>query len=244
MNTTSKTFIAACLLCTSIPSLADINEPPATPDIATVTVTGVKDRDTMPYSIVFKQMNEFNELKENDKIYLRFLLEIKKDVPIKFSDVVISVEGGDVKLPVKVEDDGTVDFPVSQAAFDAKAEILTNQSGGKLKIIYAPGIKVPAEKSFHYAELMDGVKQSTSMMRKFWHFFFPSFLGASLKYANAHGQSLTIQTKGGDKRLIVDASRKSIALPYDSTLYRENPILVISELPEKIVPYNVGPQTF
>lgn len=244
MNKTTGFLLAAALLYISVPLCAGATEPPVPPvppDMSTVTVKGIKDRDTMPYSILYKQMLDFKNLKENDKIYLRFFFEIKKGFPTKFGDLVVSVDGGDLHLPATVEDDGTVNLPVSQAAFDANAEILTNQGGGSLKVFYGPGIKIPAENTFRYSEIMDGVKQSTSMMRKFWHFFFPSFLGASVRYADAHGQSLTIKAKGGDETLVVDASRKSIVLPYDPVLYRENPMVIVSERPQKILPYNTAP---
>lgn len=79
------------------------------------------------------------------------------------------------------------------------------------------------------------------MMKKFWFFLFPSFIGASLRYPEAGEQYLVIHSQKGDQRVDIDASRKVIALELDSALYDENPMVTVSEKPLKILPFNVKP---
>ena len=242
-----KSQVAFCLFLgvfshaasAQVPEQADPPvDPPAT---ATVVISEIKDRDTMPYGDAFKKMEEFGRLKENDKIYLRFFVELKKSSAKKIGDVTIMLDGGDLHQRVAIEDDGTLGLPLSQAAADAKAEIISNQGGGTLKIYYGPGIKVPEATTFKYRDIMDGVNQSSGMMKKFWNFLYPSFKGASLRYAEVHDQYLVIQKKDGDEKIAIDPDRKSIVLEMDSVLYRDNPTVVVSERPRKILPFNVAP---
>lgn len=236
-----KSKLALCLSVAWLPFAASAQAPADANDTPKVIISEIKDRDTMPYGDAFKKMEEFGRLKENDKIYLRFFVELKKNSPKKISDVAITLEGAELHHPVAVEDDGTLGLPVSQAAANAKAEILSNQGGGTLKIYYGPGIKVPETTTFKYRDIMDGVKQSSGMMKAFWSFLYPSFRGASLRYAEAHDQYVVIQKKDGDEKIVIDPDRRSIVLEMDSVLYRDNPTVVVSERPRKILPFNVAP---
>lgn len=210
------------------------------PEPAKVVISEIKDRDTMPYSDAFERMQAFNGLKDSDKIYLRFFVEVKKSAK-KMSDVKITLDGQDLHQSVALDDDGTLGLPVSREAVDAKAEIMSNQGGGTVKIYYGPGIKVPEGTVFKYRDIMDGVKQSSGMMKKFWSFLYPSFKGASLRYADARDQYVVIQKKDGDEKIVIDPDRKSIVLELDSVLYRDNPTVLVSERPKKILPFNVAP---
>lgn len=237
MKNYSKTACALLFTCLSFAVHAQEAAPEAE-SIPTVVVKQVKDPDMMAYSKVFEYMKEFETVKPHDKIFLRFFVVPKGDA--KISDLKLTVEGDGVNLPVDIETDGTVHFPVSEAAYAAKADVYTNQKTGRYKIYYGPGIQVPETTSFHYRDLMDGVKQSTAMMKKFWFFLFPSFIGASLRYPEANGQYLVIHSKSGDQRIDIDTGRKVIALELDGALYTENPMVTVSEKPFKISPFNVS----
>lgn len=211
---------------------------PAMPE--TVIVKGIRDPEMIDYKSVVKRMKQFDALRETDKIYLRFFM-VPKAKDANISDFRVRLEGKEFEMSVPVEADGTVRLPFSEQALAAEAEVVTNQKAGTLDIYYGPGIKVPEGLSFKYRDVMDGVKQSTSMMKKFWTFLFPSFKGASLRYTKADGQFMIIHAKAGEDKRTIDLARKSIALELDSDLYEENPQITVSERPAKIAPYNVAP---
>lgn len=212
---------------------------PETQEMQTVIIKKLKDPDMMSYAYVFEKMAAFQKLKQQDKIFLRFFAVPKGGV--KLSDVQMSLEGEGISVPLAMEPDGTIDLPRSQDAYDKKADVLTNQKPGSLKVHYGPGIKVPESQAFKYRDIMDGVKQSTAMMKEFWSFFFPSFKGASLRYAAPEGQYLLIRSASGEKRVNIDPQRKSIPVELDSDLYDENPDVWVSHQPLKISPFNVTP---
>lgn len=216
------------------------NAPEAEAPMQTVVVRQIKDPDMMAYSYVFEKMQDFEKLKEKDKIFLRFFA-----VPIgdaQLSKLRLTLEGPERSEELKVEPDGTIEFPFSEQAYATKAEVMTNQKLGAFKVHYGPGIKVPASTTFKYRDVMDGVKQSTTMMKKFWNFLFPSFKGASLRYATAEGQYAIIQSAQGERRIEINPDKKSIAIELDSSLYEENPTVTVSQKPDKISPFNVKPK--
>jgi len=237
-----KNFLAAaCLfsfICLSFAARAQeisVDAPP----VQEVEIRQIKDPDIMPYSKVYEYMKKFDTIEPNDKIYLRFVVSPKGDARI--SDLKLTVEEGVNNLPVEIEPDGTSHFPISEAAYAAKSSIYTNQKAGRYKFNYSPGIVVPETTSFRYRDVMDGVKQSSAMMKKFWFFLFPSFVGASLRYPEVQGQYLVIHSQKGDQKVDIDLSRKVIALELDAALYDENPMVTVSEKPFKILPFNVRP---
>lgn len=238
MKKFSTTACFFSFICLSIAARAQETPAEASP-MQTVEIKQIKDPDMMPYSKVYEYMKEFETVKPHDKIYLRFVVAPKGDA--KISDLKLTVEEGVNNLPVEIEPDGTVHFPKSEVAYAAKSSIYTNQKAGRYKINYGPGIVVPEETSFRYRDLMDGVKQSSAMMKKFWFFLFPSFIGASLRYPEAKEQYLVIHSHKGDQKVDIEASRKVIALELDSALYDENPVVTVSEKPFKILPFNVKP---
>lgn len=236
-----KTTLAVLLtvFAANAPSYAQPDYAESASVAQTIVVATVKDPDMMPYSEAFERMKKFESLPEKDKVYLRFFAVLKSDT-VKVSDVRIRLDGDGVQLPVPVKSDGTLDLPYSEAAYKEKAEILTNQKAGTMKIYYGPGIKVPETTAFRYRDLMDGVTQSTAMMKSFWNFLFPSFVGASLRYHQANGQYLTINSKNGIQKIQINESKKSIPVEYDRWLYEENPMVTVSEKPEKIFPFNLS----
>jgi hypothetical protein len=226
-------------MCFASESNAQESKIASSEQVETVLVNGVKDPALMSYVDVIELRQEFDALKNKDKIFLRFYAEMKSKES-RISDLKVHLEGENINQPVTVEYDGTLDLPVIDATASKNADIITNQKTGTLKIYYAPGIKVPEGTSFTYREVMDGIEQSTAMMKKFWNFLFPSFHGVSLRYINVDGQFAIIHSKSGDKKISIDQTRKSIALEYDAALYEENPIVTVSEKPVKISPVNVG----
>jgi len=213
-------------------------EPASDTPMQTVVVTLTKDPDLLPYTKIYEKMQEFETIKERDKIYLRFFAAPKGDAEL--SKLKMSLASGGANMPIDIEPDGTIQFPVPAPGDVANAAVLTNQRGN-FKIHYGPGIKVPESESFRYRDVMDGVKQSTTMMKKFWSFLFPSFKGAGLRYAEANGQYAIIHARQGDIKIDVVPARKSIPLELDSSLYEENPLVTVSQRPVKISPFNVSP---
>ncbi|MES2316549.1 MAG: hypothetical protein V4631_03565 [Pseudomonadota bacterium] len=205
-----------------------------------VVVKQRKDPDMISYADVHEKMKKFNALTSRDRIHLRFFAVAKGDA--KMADLKLTLEWPGATKVLPVEADGTIEIPMSEQAVADKADIFTNQKIGAFVIHYGPGINVPATTSFRYREVMDGVKQSTSMMKKFWNFLFPSFKGASLRYGAANGQFLVIQSSKGEQRIAIDTARKAIPLELDSDLYDENPVVTVSEKPLKISPFNVSPK--
>lgn len=234
-------FIAGVVYSFFVPVLmAQVVTLGGTQALESVVVVGTKDPDVAPYKKAFAFIQKFEALAEKDKIYLRFFMQ-HRDKGIDPRSVRIVVEGSNTHIPVRVEPDGTIDMPVSQAAADDNADVVTNQKLDTFNYYYGPAIKIPNELTFRYRELMDGMVQSTAAMKKLWSVFFPAFKGVTLRYAIARNQFLTIVSSSrGQLQVDIVNDRKAIPLEFDRVLYDENPMVSLSEKPMRILPYNVS----
>jgi hypothetical protein len=208
-------------------------------EVDRIEVTGIKDPDAMPYSKAFDAIKKFKKIGPLRYASLKFFFKTD-DASFDFRALKLHLSSDSMALSIPIGSDGVFEMPFSEKAMTENGELYLNQKPGKMKGFYGPFINIPESSTFTYRELMDGVTESTKIMKKMYGFFFPSFLGASLRYSKLESQSLEIRSSRGTERIVIGAERKSISLDFDRSLYEENPSVWISHKPIRIVPFNVA----
>ena len=205
-----------------------------------VDVRGSKDLDSIAYADEYKVIRKAAALTGLDKVELRFFLRSKrKDIDLK--DVRLHLTGSTVDQDVPVAPDGFFTLPILPAAAEEKALVVSNMPSGSLQLFYGPEILGGGTRAVHYRDLMDGMAQSTKMMKALWGFFFPSFVGVSVRFDQPDA-FLTFGSPAAPHRIAAENGDTFIILDYDEGLYKENPEISFSTPPSRIVPVNVRPR--
>lgn len=205
-----------------------------------ITVTGSKDLDTIPYAEEYKVIQKAAALDQLDKVQLRFFLRAKsKDLDL--GTVRIHLIGDTINQNIPVSVDGVFALPELPAAAAEGALVVSNKPSGSLQLFYGPEIRIGSPEAMHYRDLIDGMSQSTKMMKSLWGFFFPSFVAVSIRF-DAVDQYLAIGPPASQTRISALAGDRFVVIDEDKRLYELNPEVRFSTAPTRIVAVNVRPR--
>lgn len=194
-----------------------------------------QEREWIPYKRLIEvvKLDKFYALpaaeRDKLKVYAHFTPSNKAIAPSSMKLVVAHSEG---RTPLPIDEQGRALVVPNQKWLSEDAKIYTSMPAGeKAAIGFFIAAVMPEGQEWRYSTLMSSVPQTNAVIGKvagMMRMFVPSMKQVILKF-NKPAQ-LTIQSKGGEKRLATDAKHQ-IHLKLDDGLLAENPLLVLSERP-------------
>lgn len=128
----------------------------------------------------------------------------------------------------------SVELPANPAWVENKARIIA-QTEQDCEFHLDIAQRAPKTTELPYSELMAGLPEFRQLMeRDAGLFSSPELSGIRLVYPGAQPATLTIKAKAGERS--VSAAEGMLDLPVDETLLSENPTVVLSVLPDRILP--------
>jgi hypothetical protein len=117
--------LLAVLACAALPAAAA----PADKDEATVHINAIKNPELHTYRAVVAGMDRFDRLHALAPAVpqLRFQVETRGDKPLGDAPLVARIAADDFSIPLVLDQDLRFSVPRSQAAYDAKAEMVLNR---------------------------------------------------------------------------------------------------------------------
>jgi hypothetical protein len=157
-----------------------------------VQVVGVRDPAMLPYKTAHDILAKIAGASDGRVRVLIKVVSAESRQP--FPDLHISLQGDDFFENVSVSTDGLVTVPISQAAYDGNAELLTNKKKGSLHVeIYL--VPVLASDGMTYGDITASIDAARRAMRQLvpWYLrmLAPSIDSLGICYPD-NGQSIAI----------------------------------------------------
>lgn len=147
--------------------------------------------------------------------------------------LVIASASGDIE--VRVEPDGTVDFPLDFSLLEEDPPVRTNAPAGGLSIGMTIDISAPPTERFPYALLVDIDEEYSRMVKKqglMARMLAPKSSGLELRFAAGEPATATIGGRNGEVFHADDEGR--LRIPSRRKWRSENPEVVLSHMPASI----------
>lgn len=173
---------------------------------------------------------------DRSKVALRVLIS-SKNAAVKPGDITLTIDSksaGSTRVPVG-PDGGIRDFPQTEALRKENPFILSNQPKGSLQLAADIGFPVPAEKTFPYQRLVDGVNEINATIKK-QAGMLSVLVGTASKLSFQFGDpkaTVTVPSKSGPTVLKADA-QGNVVVTVDAALAKGDAQVVLSEKPKWI----------
>ncbi|MBS0659599.1 MAG: hypothetical protein JSR82_15255 [Verrucomicrobia bacterium] len=187
----------------------------------------------LPYKMLDEIFQKTSGL-DRSKVAVRVVISSKNSA-VKPGDITLTIDSktaGAAKLALGP--DGSIrDFPQNEALRKENPFIVSNQPKGTLNMTADVGLPVPAEKSFPYQRLVDGLTELNAAIKK-QAGVLGVFVGAATKVNFQFGDpkaTVTVPTKSGPTTLKADA-QGNVSVLIDATLAKSDAQVTVSERPK------------
>jgi hypothetical protein len=164
----------------------------------------------------------------------------KKVHPADITLTIHSISRGLVSLSLNTNGQ-IINFPHDKDLLRENPSVVANQPKGTLQLNISMQLPPPAELTFHYRRLGDGVAEMNKAIREQAGFALsllaPKATGVVFIFPKADAGKATVEiaSVAGKKEFMADTNGR-VKLKLEKTLLAENPAIRVSEKPVRIVP--------
>lgn len=240
----SSFLLAALLLLQALPADAVAQESAIAAEVPasaalrpSVEVSGMRDPQFIPYSVLHASVERFYKLPDRDQLQL-ILRVVPKRPDVDLTQLRARLEGEDYRLDLRVSPGGRLEVPHDPRALASDAHFLFNVRSGSLQ----PEINVLVRLqglSHRYADLMKALQQADTaeraLMSRTQRLMFPRSNALALGLGS--GSSATVLVEGlrsGPLTLRTNA-KGAIPVPKDDDWAADNPLLHFSHAPDWVI---------
>jgi hypothetical protein len=192
---------------------------------------------TQSYKFCWAAMREVNGMRE-DNFFAEPIIE-SKGHKLAPADTSLTIQSQNGPITVPVSRDGAVEnFPISTELLTENPLVVSNKPKGSLDLALQIRIPVPNQKRFRYSELVTGLKEANHLFRRalgILAILAPRTKDLTFVFApSGSGRpEVTVFWNGSPETKVADDDGMLTVRINEST--KENPEVLVSEIPEKIL---------
>jgi hypothetical protein len=189
------------------------------------------------YKFCWGAMRQVNGVRE-DRFFAEPIVE-SKGHKLAPADTTLTIQSQNGPINVPVSRDGSVqNFPISAELLAENPLVVSNKPKGSLELALQIRIPVPDQKRFSYSELVAGLKEANHLFRKamgILGILAPQTKDLAFVFASTGSDrpEVTVLWHGSPETKVADVDGMLTLRVSEST--KENPEVLVSEIPEKIL---------
>ena len=199
------------------------------------------ERPWVKYSEIAELFEKFHSLDPERRANLVFRVKAAAmNDSLKPSEIALVLDSKSGRVDLPLDSKGVIGFPLKPALRDEDPMIyVSTPTLTKVVLLIDVLIKVPAQQSFRYADMMTWVKRAGDGVKKhagIWALFMPKPDGLELEYEV--GQTATAQAApAAPERVWTANANGKLVIPLTDELAKENPQIVLSSAPARARPH-------